>query len=109
MFMLIFQDAFNLKPIIGGFAGSCIVYGIKRGLFSNEAGVGSGAIAAATVDNDDARGQGMIQMLGIYFTTLINVCQGKVQFILPNLQISPPQKQEARQPSAKAAHRARLR
>lgn len=41
MFVLIFKDAFNFNSIFGGIAGSCMVYGIKRGLFSNEAGVGS--------------------------------------------------------------------
>lgn len=66
----IITNVFDIKSIGGGIIGSLIV-GFQRGIFSNEAGVGSGAIAAATVDNDDARGQGMIQMLGIYFTTLI--------------------------------------
>lgn len=41
MFVLIFQDAFDFKSIAGGIVGSCLIYGIKRGLFSNEAGVGS--------------------------------------------------------------------
>ena len=41
MFVDIFTDAFNFKAIFGGIAGSCLVLGIKRGLFSNEAGVGS--------------------------------------------------------------------
>ena len=66
----IIQSAFNVRAVSGGIVSSFII-GFQRGIFSNEAGVGSGAIAAATVDNDDARGQGMIQMIGIYFTTLI--------------------------------------
>ena len=66
----IITSAFNVKSLGSGVITSLII-GFQRGIFSNEAGVGSGAIAAATVDNDDARGQGMIQMLGIYFTTLI--------------------------------------
>lgn len=66
----IITSAFNVKALGSGVITSLII-GFQRGIFSNEAGVGSGAIAAATVDNDDARGQGMIQMLGIYFTTLI--------------------------------------
>ena len=41
MFALIFKDAFDFRSIFGGFAGSCMVLGIKRGLYSNEAGVGS--------------------------------------------------------------------
>jgi AGCS family alanine or glycine:cation symporter len=66
----IITSAFNVKSLGSGVITSLII-GFQRGIFSNEAGVGSGAIAAATVDNDNARGQGMIQMLGIYFTTLI--------------------------------------
>ena len=41
MFGIIFEDAFNFKAIFGGMSGSCLVYGVKRGLYSNEAGVGS--------------------------------------------------------------------
>lgn len=41
MFGIIFEDAFNFKAIFGGVSGSCLVYGVKRGLYSNEAGVGS--------------------------------------------------------------------
>ena len=44
MFLLIFRDAFDFQSILGGVAGSCMVYGIKRGLYSNEAGVGSAPI-----------------------------------------------------------------
>ncbi|MBR4014456.1 MAG: amino acid carrier protein, partial [Clostridia bacterium] len=41
VFARIFTEAFDLRAIFGGFGGSCVMYGIKRGLFSNEAGVGS--------------------------------------------------------------------
>lgn len=67
---LIISEAFNIKSLGIGIITPFII-GFQRGIFSNEAGVGSGAIAAATVDNNDARGQGMIQILGIYFTSLI--------------------------------------
>ncbi len=50
MFYQIFQDAFNFQSIFGGVAGSCMVYGIKRGLFSNEAGVGSAPNASASAN-----------------------------------------------------------
>ena len=46
----IFRDAFNFKAAFSGFAGSCIMWGIKRGLYSNEAGMGSAPNAAATAD-----------------------------------------------------------
>lgn len=71
MFMLIFQDAFNLKPIIGGFAGSCIVYGIKRGLFSNEAGVGSAPNASASANVSHPAKQGLVQTLSVYIDTML--------------------------------------
>ena len=41
MFALIFKDAFDFKAILGGVSGSCLIYGVKRGLYSNEAGVGA--------------------------------------------------------------------
>lgn len=50
MFYLIFKDAFDFQSIFGGIAGSCMVYGIKRGLFSNEAGVGSAPNASASAN-----------------------------------------------------------
>lgn len=48
MFTSIFNNAFDVQAIFGGFAGSCVMHGIKRGLFSNEAGVGSAPNAAAS-------------------------------------------------------------
>ena len=50
MFASIFEGAFDFKAIFGGFAGSCIMWGLKRGLYSNEAGMGSAPNAAATAD-----------------------------------------------------------
>ena len=46
----IFRSAFDFKAIFGGFTGSCMVYGIKRGLFSNEAGMGSAPNASASAE-----------------------------------------------------------
>ncbi len=48
MFAMIFKNAFDFKSIFGGVAGSCMIYGIKRGLYSNEAGVGSAPNASAS-------------------------------------------------------------
>ena len=50
IFQMIFQNAFDVQAIFGGFAGSCVMHGIKRGLFSNEAGMGSAPNAGATAD-----------------------------------------------------------
>ncbi|MBO7310975.1 MAG: alanine:cation symporter family protein [Clostridia bacterium] len=73
MFSLIFKDAFNIKAIFGGFTGSCLMYGIKRGLYSNEAGMGSAPNAAATADTSHPAKQGLVQMLSVFLDTLL-VC-----------------------------------
>ena len=71
MFVLIFQDAFDFKSIAGGVLGSCLVYGIKRGLFSNEAGVGSAPNASASAKVSHPAKQGLVQTLSVYIDTLI--------------------------------------
>ena len=71
MFILIFQDAFDFKSIAGGFVGSCLVYGIKRGLFSNEAGVGSAPNASASANVSHPAKQGLVQTLSVYIDTLL--------------------------------------
>mgnify|MGYP000898964363 CR=1 FL=1 len=69
VFEQIFADAFNFKAIFSGLAGSCLVYGIKRGLFSNEAGVGSAPNAAAAADVSHPVKQGLVQMLSVFIDT----------------------------------------
>ena len=71
MFGMIFSDAFDFKSIFGGFAGSCIMYGVKRGLYSNEAGMGSAPNAAARADVSHPAKQGLVQMLSVFIDTLI--------------------------------------
>ena len=71
MFVLIFQDAFDFKSIAGGIVGSCLVYGIKRGLFSNEAGVGSAPNASASAMVSHPAKQGLVQTLSVYIDTLL--------------------------------------
>ena len=71
MFVLIFKDAFNFNSIFGGIAGSCMVYGIKRGLFSNEAGVGSAPNASASANVSHPAKQGLVQTLSVYIDTLL--------------------------------------
>jgi len=70
-FGLIFSNAFDFKAMSGGFVGSCIVYGIKRGLFSNEAGMGSAPNAAASADTSHPAKQGAVQSISVYIDTLI--------------------------------------
>lgn len=71
VFGAIFADAFNFKAIFGGFSGSCLMYGIKRGLYSNEAGMGSAPNAAASADVSHPVKQGLVQMLSVFLDTLL--------------------------------------
>lgn len=67
----IFVNAFDFKAIFGGFSGSCLMYGIKRGLYSNEAGMGSAPNAAAGADVAHPAKQGLVQMLSVFLDTLL--------------------------------------
>ncbi len=73
IFTRIFTDAFNFEAIFGGFSGSCVMYGIKRGLFSNEAGVGSAPNASASADVKHPVKQGLVQVLSVFIDTIL-VC-----------------------------------
>ncbi|RRD43004.1 alanine/glycine:cation symporter family protein [Buchananella hordeovulneris] len=67
----IFRQAFDLSAFGGGFAGSAIMLGIKRGLYSNEAGVGSAPNAAATASVSHPAKQGLVQMLSVWIDTMV--------------------------------------
>lgn len=71
MFSAIFSGAFDFKAIFGGFAGSAMMLGIKRGLYSNEAGVGSAPNAAASASVSHPAKQGLVQMLSVFIDTMI--------------------------------------
>lgn len=71
MFAAIFKSAFDFKAIFGGFAGSCLYLGLKRGLYSNEAGMGSAPNAAASADVSHPAKQGLVQMLSVFIDTLL--------------------------------------
>ena len=73
VFTRIFSEAFDLRAIFGGFGGSCVMYGIKRGLFSNEAGVGSAPNASASADVSHPAKQGLVQILSVFIDTIL-VC-----------------------------------
>lgn len=72
-FALIFTDAFTGKAAAGGAIGAVIKYGVARGLFSNEAGLGSAPIAAAAAKTDYSSRQGLVMMTSVFIDTLI-VC-----------------------------------
>lgn len=73
VFEKIFSEAFDFEAIFGGFTGSCVMFGIKRGLFSNEAGVGSAPNASASADVQHPVKQGLVQVLSVFIDTVL-VC-----------------------------------
>lgn len=81
VFRLIFENAFGIGQIAGGGLGATIMNGIKRGLFSNEAGEGSAPNAAATASTSHPVKQGLIQALGVFTDTLL-VCSCTAFIIL---------------------------
>lgn len=78
---MIFSQAFTPTAAVGGGIGVTIILGVKRGLFSNEAGMGSAPNAAASADTDHPVRQGLIQSLGVYIDTLI-ICSATAFIIL---------------------------
>lgn len=77
----IFAEAFGLRQAVGGSLGAVIIEGVKRGLFSNEAGTGSAPSAAASAEVDHPAKQGLIQALGVYIDTLV-ICTATAFVIL---------------------------
>ncbi|WP_368650556.1 alanine/glycine:cation symporter family protein [Bacillus inaquosorum] len=77
----IVKNAFGIEQIVGGGLGGIIVIGAQRGLFSNEAGMGSAPNAAATAHVSHPAKQGFIQTLGVFFDTFI-VCTSTAFIIL---------------------------
>ena len=81
VFKQIFAGAFGLEQAIGGGIGAAMMQGIKRGLFSNEAGMGSAPNAAATATVSHPAKQGLIQALGVFVDTLI-ICSCTSMIVL---------------------------
>mgnify|MGYP000518273185 FL=1 len=81
VFSLIFRDAFDFKAITGGFSGSVVLLGIKRGLLSNEAGMGSAPNSAATADTSHPVKQGIMQVLSVGIDTFF-ICSTSAFIIL---------------------------
>lgn len=73
IFRDIIENAFGIRQAVGGGIGVAVMTGIKRGLFSNEAGMGSAPNAAATADTSHPVKQGFVQTLGV-FTDTILIC-----------------------------------
>ncbi|MER2126230.1 alanine/glycine:cation symporter family protein [Solibacillus sp. FSL H8-0523] len=81
VFNLIIKSAFGAEEMFAGMIGAAIMNGIKRGLFSNEAGMGSVPNAAATADVSHPVKQGLIQTLGVFIDTLI-ICTSTALIVL---------------------------
>ncbi len=77
----IIKSAFGIEQVTGGAVGAAVLQGIKRGLFSNEAGMGSAPNAAATAAVPHPVKQGLIQSLGVFFDTML-VCTATAIMIL---------------------------
>ena len=80
IFVVIFKNAFDVQAIMGGFAGSAVVIGIKRGLFSNEAGMGSAPNASASAAVDHPVNQGLVQVISVFIDTIL-VCSSTAMMI----------------------------
>ena len=92
VFGMIFREAFNFSAIAGGFAGSMIVTGIKRGLFSNEAGMGSAPNAAASASVSHPVKQGLVQTLSVFIDTIVICTCSAVMimiFVQGNVGLTP--------------------
>ena len=90
VFKVIVFDAFGIEQVAGGGIGATIMYGVKRGLFSNEAGEGSAPNVAATASTTHPVKQGLIQALGVFTDTLL-VCSCTAFIILISGLYSVPE------------------
>lgn len=77
----IFSSAFGQNAVFGGIAGSAIMWGVKRGVYSTEAGQGSGAIVSAAAVNSHPIKQGLIQALSVYIVSFV-VCTSTAIILL---------------------------
>ena len=84
VFARIFSEAFGLRQAVGGGFGAVVMNGIKRGLFSNEAGSGSAPCAAAAAECDDPVKMGLVQALGVLIDTIVICsCTAFVMLLAP--------------------------
>lgn len=79
--VMIVREAFDVQAIMGGFAGSAVVLGIKRGLFSNEAGMGSAPNASASADVEHPVKQGLVQVISVFIDTIL-ICSSTAFMLL---------------------------
>lgn len=85
VFVQIFEEAFGIRAVVGGGLGAVIMNGVKRGLFSNEAGSGSAPCAAAAASVKDPVEAGLLQSLGVFIDTLVICsCTAFIMLLSPN-------------------------
>lgn len=84
VFSRIFAEAFGVRQVVAGGFGAVLMNGVKRGLFSNEAGSGSAPCAAATAETDHPAKVGLSQALGVFIDTiLICSCTAMIMLLTP--------------------------
>ncbi len=81
MFSNIVSQAFGAKEVVGGTLGAVVMHGVRRGLFSNEAGSGNSNYAAAAVETNIPAKQGMVQAFGVFIDTLV-ICSATAFIVL---------------------------
>ena len=89
VFIRIFQEAFGLRQVAAGGFGAVLMNGVKRGLFSNEAGSGSAPCAAAAADVDHPAKAGLLQAFGVFIDTIVICsCSAMIMLLVPEEKIS---------------------
>ena len=84
VFRRIFAEAFGLRQAVAGGFGAVIMNGVKRGLFSNEAGSGSAPCAAAAADIDHPAKEGLLQAFGVFLDTIVICsCSAMIMLLAP--------------------------
>ncbi len=84
VFQRIFQEAFGFRQAVAGGFGAVVMNGVKRGLFSNEAGSGSAPCAAAAGDTSHPVKTGLLQALGVFIDTIVICsCTALIMLITP--------------------------
>ena len=88
VFSRIFEEAFGIRQVAAGGFGAVLMNGVKRGLFSNEAGSGSAPCAAAAAECDLPVKAGLVQALGVFIDTIVICsCTAMIMLLVPQDQI----------------------
>ncbi len=89
VFERIFAEAFGMRQAVAGSIGAVIMNGVKRGLFSNEAGSGSAPCAAAAADIDHPAKEGLLQAFGVFIDTIVICsCTAMIMLLAPADQLA---------------------